>query len=166
MVGINTLIFIIRLLQYVQCIKQERYTQNCMLTLTTSCMSWPHISSRFCAMTALRSLLWNSFPSKKSQGQHIRKGTGAPQASLARRAISTPCMKSVASWTPRAVTRSSFRRASPSESSSSGEQAVTRKASSSKQTNRNSIPVSMVPVPIPNYRPLILSTGIWDPGRY
>ncbi len=102
-----------------------------VLTFTTSCISWLHISSRFWASTARRSLLWNSFPSKKSQGQHMRKGTGAPQASLASSAISTPCMKRVASWTPRAVTRSSLRRASPSESNSSGEQAVTRKASSS-----------------------------------
>ena len=101
------------------------------LTLITICISWLHISIRFCATTARRSLLWKSFPSKNNQGQHIRNGTGAPHASLASRAISTPCMKSVASWTPRGVTRSSLSRAKFSTSISSGEQAVTRKASSS-----------------------------------
>ena len=121
----------------VSCIRiQQNYTDPktwFKFTLSTIGMSWLHISMRFCATTARRSLLWNNFPSKKSHGQHMRKGTGAPHASLARRAMSTPCIKRVASWTPLGVTRSSFIRAMFSESISSGDHAVTRKASNSRR---------------------------------
>ena len=54
-------------------------------------------------LLALRSLKWKSLPSKKSQGQHMGTGMGAPQTSLAARAVSTPDMKREASWTPRGM---------------------------------------------------------------
>lgn len=64
-------------------------------------------STKDLAQFALISFAWKSFPSKKSHGQHMSQGTGAPQASLANRAVSTPIMKSAANWEPLAVTKGS-----------------------------------------------------------
>lgn len=48
------------------------------------------------AQLALMSFAWKSLPSKYNHGQHMSQGTGAPHASLAKRAVSTPSMKSAA----------------------------------------------------------------------
>ena len=50
---------------------------------------------------AFSSLKWKSFPSKNSHGQHMCHGIGAPHASLANMACSTPRINSEASCTPR-----------------------------------------------------------------
>lgn len=65
--------------------------------------TWPSqrsMSGTFSRL-ALMSLVWNNFPSKYIQGQQCSQGMGCPQASLAKRAISTPLMKRADSWIPR-----------------------------------------------------------------
>ncbi len=62
-----------------------------------------HISLRLLPVIALVNLDWKSLPSKNSHGQHSSHGMGAPQASLANRAASTPRMKMEANWTPLGV---------------------------------------------------------------
>lgn len=64
-----------------------------------------HMSSRAARSRAARaSLLWNSLPSKKPQGQQCSHGNGWPHTSLMNSAVSTPAIKSEASCTPRAST--------------------------------------------------------------
>lgn len=68
--------------------------------------TWPsHMSSRADRSLAARaSLLWNSLPSKKPQGQQCSHGNGWPQTSFMNNAVSTPAIKREASCTPRAST--------------------------------------------------------------
>ena len=49
-----------------------------------------HNSTRFRAWVARINLEWNNFPSKNVHGNVIWNGTGDPQTSLAKRAISRP----------------------------------------------------------------------------
>lgn len=67
------------------------------------------MSSRAARSRAARaSLLWNSLPSKKPQGQQCSHGNGWPQTSLINSAVSTPAIKRAASCTPRASTFSTW----------------------------------------------------------
>lgn len=67
------------------------------------------MSSKAARSRAARaSLLWNSLPSKKPQGQQCSHGNGWPHTSLMNNAVSTPAIKREANCTPRASTFSTW----------------------------------------------------------
>lgn len=78
------------------------------ITFKTVSTWFSHSCTRCLTELALASLYWNSLPSKKVHGEATSNGTGAPQASLASRDISTPAISSAPSWIPRTLTLDSW----------------------------------------------------------